>query len=146
MTVNEIPGEIETRPYNAFDHGGDLEMARKKQEEEEETFGRRLAALRKDAGYSQRSLAAEIGISQRMVAYYEGQTTRPPAHLLTVIADALSLSIDQLLGHKPVTARKAPINQRLLRELRRVEKLPPHARRSVLDHIDGLLAKYDAHG
>lgn len=69
-----------------------------------------------------------------------------PAHLLTVIADALSLSIDQLLGHKPVTARKAPINQRLLRELRRVEKLPPHARRSVLDHIDGLLAKYDAHG
>jgi hypothetical protein len=81
-----------------------------------------------------------------MVAYYERQTDRPPAHLLAQIADALSPSVDQLLGHKPVTARKAPVNQRLLRELRRVEKLPPHARRSVLEHIDGLVAKYAAQG
>ncbi|MEW6367108.1 MAG: helix-turn-helix transcriptional regulator [Acidobacteriota bacterium] len=33
------------------------------------TFGQRLARLRSAAGYSQRALAAEIGISHRMVAY-----------------------------------------------------------------------------
>jgi transcriptional regulator with XRE-family HTH domain len=107
-----------------------------------ETFGRRLAGLRKQAGYSQRALAAELGISNRMVAYYEAQTTHPPAHLLPSLADALGLSVDQLLGREAVTARKAPENQQLLRELRKVERLPPHARRSVIDHIDGLLAKY----
>lgn len=122
-------------------------MARKRKTppaEEDDTFGRRLARLRKTAGYTQRALAAEVGISQRMVAYYEAQTTRPPAQLLTTLADALGLSVDQLLGHRPISTRKSPVNQRLMRELRKVEKLPPHARRSVLEHIDGLAAKYGA--
>ena len=39
-----------------------------------ESFGKRLARLRKAAGYSQRSLADELGISYRVVAYYEAQT------------------------------------------------------------------------
>jgi transcriptional regulator with XRE-family HTH domain len=113
---------------------------------EGETFGRRLARLRKEAGYSQRALADEIGISYRMVAYYEAQTTHPPANLLPTIADALGITVDQLLGHRAVRAKKSPTNERLLRQLRQVEKLPPHARRSVLEHIDGLVAKYGSRG
>jgi transcriptional regulator with XRE-family HTH domain len=109
---------------------------------EDETFGRRLARLRKVAGYSQRAFAAEIGISNRMVAYYEAQTKHPPAHLLPSIADALGLTVDQLLGRSDIPSRKAPTNTRLVRQLRQVEKLPAHARRSVLEHIDGLVAKY----
>ena len=121
-------------------------MPRKKTEPSaEETFGRRLARLRKAASYTQRALAAEVEISQRMLAYYEAQTARPPAQLLPKLADALGLSVDQLLDHRPISSRKAPVNQRLLRELRKIEKLPPHARRSVLEHIDGLAAKYGTH-
>lgn len=93
-------------------------------------------------GYSQRALAAEIGISNRMVAYYEAQTEHPPAHLLATIADALGLTADQLLGRERLKKRKAPTNERLLRQLRQVEKLPPRARQSVLEHIEGLVAKY----
>ena len=37
---------------------------------DEEPFGARLAQLRQAAGYSQRDLARESGISQRMIAYY----------------------------------------------------------------------------
>ena len=72
-------------------------MPKRKLEPAPETFGRRLARLRKAAGYSQRALAAELGISQRMVAYYESQTEHPPTHLLPSLADALSLTTDQLL-------------------------------------------------
>ncbi len=133
----------EIHPYNPDRDQGVGAMAKKKIETVEgESFGRRLARLRKEAGYSQRALAAEIGISHRMVAYYEAQTVHPPAHLLPTLADSLGLTVDQILGRKPLTKPKAPTNQRLLRELRRVEKLPPHARRSVLEHIDGLAAKY----
>ena len=110
--------------------------------ETEETFGRRLARLRKEAGYSQRSLAAEIGVSYRVIAYYEAQTEHPPTHLLPAIADALSLSVDQLLGRAAVSKRKAPQNERLIRQLRQVEKLPARARQSVIEHIEGLVAKY----
>jgi ribosome-binding protein aMBF1 (putative translation factor) len=38
--------------------------------EVETSFGERLASLRKAAGFTQIELAAELGISQRMGAYY----------------------------------------------------------------------------
>lgn len=119
-------------------------MKRPHPQETDATFGRRLARLRKEAGYSQRDLAPELGISQRMLAYYEAQTEHPPAHLLTKIADALGLTTDQLLGRQRIPARSSPKNERLLRRLRTVEKLPARARQAVLDHIDALVAKHGA--
>ena len=47
----------------------------------EEHFGARLAKLRNESGFSQRVLAREMGISQRMIAYYEKETTHPPITL-----------------------------------------------------------------
>src|SRR5262245_7859358 len=61
-------------------------------------FGSRLAALRKQAGLSQTALAQEIGISQRMMAYYEGPSAFPPATLLPAIARVLGVSVEALLG------------------------------------------------
>ena len=109
---------------------------------EEEPFGQRMARLRKAAGYTQRSLATELGISFRMVAYYEAQTEHIPAHLLPRLADALGITVDQLLGREGISPRKKPENQQLLRKLRRVELLPPRARTAVIDHIEALLAKH----
>lgn len=117
-------------------------MPQKAPQQQNETFGARLARLRKMAGYSQRSLAAELDVSYRVIAYYEAQSEHTPAHLLPALVEALGVSTDQLLGHAPVSPRKAPQNQRLLRKLRQVEKLPPRARRVVLETIDALLAKY----
>lgn len=116
-------------------------MPKRKLEPAPETFGRRLARLRKAAGYSQRALAAELGISQRMVAYYESQTEHPPTHLLPSLADALSLTTDQLLGREAVSPRKAPKNQQLLRRLRTVESLPAAERRQVFHLIDALVER-----
>jgi len=60
----------------------------------EEHFGARLAKLRMEAGYSQRDLAKELGISQRMIAYYEKETKHPPTHLLPLFAEALGVSTE----------------------------------------------------
>jgi transcriptional regulator with XRE-family HTH domain len=117
-----------------------------RQKETDETFGSRMAALRAAAGYTQRSLAAELGISQRMVAYYESQSDRPPAHLLPALAEAFGISVDQLLGREPVSPRKRPVNAQLMRKLRQVEKLPPRARTAVLEHIDALVSKHGRSG
>ena len=56
-------------------------MPRKLHAEAAAGFGPRLAGLRKAAGISQMALAAEIGVSQRMMAYYESPTAHPPANL-----------------------------------------------------------------
>ena len=40
-------------------------------------FGTRLVALRKAAGYTQQQLADELGVTRRMVAYYETESEHP---------------------------------------------------------------------
>jgi transcriptional regulator with XRE-family HTH domain len=109
-----------------------------------EPFGARLARLRRMAGYTQRSLADEIGISYRVIAYYEGETEHAPAHLLPLFARALGVTVEQLLGVTAVSSRRKPENQRLMRTLRKVERLSSRARRAVVDHIDALWAKEHA--
>ncbi|MBP8224923.1 MAG: helix-turn-helix transcriptional regulator, partial [Acidovorax sp.] len=63
-----------------------------------DSFGQRLGSLRKAAGFTQVEFAAEVGITQRMVAYYEAPNAQPPAHLLPQMAQALGVSVDVLLG------------------------------------------------
>ena len=105
-------------------------------------FGGRMAGLRHAAGYTQRELAAELGISQRMVAYYEGETDYPPAGLLPNLAGVLGISTDQLLGVKPVRSpTKKPKDTRLWRRFKQVEELPAAERRQLLQLIDAFLER-----
>src|ERR1035438_2597352 len=96
--------------------------------ETKEPFGKRLGRLRKAAGHSQATLAEETGISQRMVAYYETETTHPPTHLLPLFAKALGITTDQLLGIVKVKKAKGS-DSRLRRLLEEVEQLPPVERK-----------------
>ncbi|MBN1575492.1 MAG: helix-turn-helix transcriptional regulator [Chitinispirillaceae bacterium] len=105
-------------------------------------FGKRLAAVRKARGLSQRDLAQKVGISYRMIAYYEAQTSRPPAEKLTVLANALKVSTDELLGHVSMSVHE-PANSRLWKRLQVVEQLPPQAQKQVVELIE-LLAKNQA--
>lgn len=107
----------------------------------EESFGARLARLRQAAGYSQRSLAAEIGISYRMVAYYEGETVYPPAHLLPQLAEALGVSTDQLLGVGKVKKNGRSRDSRLWRRFSQVEKLPNPERKQIVQILDAFLER-----
>jgi len=68
---------LRTDPYHAGDARPrsrvETRMPRRLEGTAQTEFGARMAGLRQAAGYSQRELAAELGISQRMVAYYEGE-------------------------------------------------------------------------
>jgi len=111
-----------------------------------ERFGDRLARLRKAAGFSQRELAAELGISHRMVAYYEGETEHPPTHLLPALAKALGVSADQLLGVEQVKANGRVRDTRLWRRFSQMEKLPPAERKPIVQVIDAFLKGKKAGG
>jgi len=106
------------------------------------SFGTRIAELRHKAGLSQRALAAELGISQRMVAYYEGQTEYPPAHLLGPLCQLLGITADELLGIRPVKPARGPTNQRLWRRFQQIEKLPLSERRQLLGVVDAILERH----
>lgn len=105
-------------------------------------FGERLTALRKAAGFTQVELAAELGISQRMVAYYESPQATPPANLLPAIANALGVSIDELFGR---SGKRRLVKQegdsRLRRRLLAIEKMEPAEKRQVLQLLDAFIER-----
>ena len=118
-------------------------MGKRIQSNQAVSFGERLAALRKAAGFTQGELAAELGISQRMVAYYESPDATPPANLLAQIAAALGISIDELFGRETTKRRliKQEGDSRLRRRLLAVEKLDVVEKRQVLQLLDAFIER-----
>lgn len=103
-------------------------------------FGARLTELRKAAGYTQVELAAALGTTQRMIAYYEGRAEKAPAAFLPQMATALAVSADELLGIKPLKKGRKPDTQ-LHRRLQRIEKLDPKARRQITQLLDTFIER-----
>lgn len=104
-------------------------------------FGERLAQLRKAAGYTQAELADEVGVSRRMIAYYEIQSDHPPTSLLPAIAKALRLTTDALLGAAPIKKVARPTDSRLHRRLQQIEQLEPTEKRQVLQLLDAFIER-----
>lgn len=104
-------------------------------------FGPRLAALRKAAGFTQTAFAAEIGVSQRMMAYYEGASANPPSTLLPAMAATLGVSADALLGTETAKRRTKPTDTRMQRRLQQLEKLPPQEKRQVFQLLDAFIER-----
>ncbi len=119
-------------------------VARKKQKTSStssETFGERLRRLRLVRGLTQARLGQLVGLSNRMVAYYEIQGGIPSSELFKSLAGALGVSLDALAGMERAPKRAAPTateNPRLWRRLKRIEELPPHDRKAVLKMIDAM--------
>lgn len=61
-------------------------------------IGLRIKSLRKKENLTQKQLAEKIGVSQRMIGYYESEERFPPHDVLTKLADCFSVSADYLLG------------------------------------------------
>ncbi len=108
---------------------------------DQETFGERLTRFRNKAGYSQRDLARETGISQRMIAYYEKQTQYPPTHLLPILAKALGTSADELLGIEKEKSNGKKKDARLWRRFNQVEKMEGKEKRQILQILDTFIEK-----
>ena len=98
-------------------------------------FGKRLAYFRKAKGLTQRDLAKIIGVSNRVIAYYESETKYPPSKLLVPIADTLGITTDELLGRTASKVDFDPKNTALWRNLKMVEDLPKADQKAILHYI-----------
>lgn len=121
--------------------GEEWQAVARKKKDERPGFGARLTALRKAAGYTQQELAQELGVSRRIVAYYEGETEHPPAALLPGLAAALRTTTDELLGATPLRRRAAKPDSRLARRMQQIERMNPKEKRQVLQILDALIER-----
>ncbi len=106
-----------------------------------EGFGERLADLRKALGLTQKQLGEKVGVSNRVIAYYEGETDYPPAHLIEPLAKALKVSSDELLGLKRIKQQLNPEHAALWRRLKKIESLPKRDQKALLHYLDALVSK-----
>lgn len=107
----------------------------------DETFGRRLARLRKERGFTQVELAEKVGMIQVLISDYERGKLRPYADVVTRFAEALDVSTDELLGTaKAKKTRTKPLNRRFLRRLRDIDLLPKRDQDALLRTIDAFLS------
>ena len=104
-------------------------------------FGARLVELRKAVGFTQTELANEVGVTRRMIAYYEGETEHPPSNLLPALAQALGVSIEVLLGATPPRKMTKSSDSRLQRRLQQIEKLDTTEKRQVLQLLDAFIER-----
>ncbi len=71
-----------------------------------ETFGQRLARLRKEKGYTQEDVASKITISPQAVSKWENDNSEPDLDTLNKLADIFSCSVDELLGRDKVETQE----------------------------------------
>ena len=101
------------------------------------TFGQRLRMLREERNITQKTLGGVLGLSPRMISFYESGAHFPRDEgVLIGMAEYFGVSTDYLLGYSDV---------RQLGQLHRLnqafEALPEAERRSLFEFLDFLSAK-----
>jgi len=94
--------------------------------------GERLKTLRKAASLSQRELATLIGETHTNVAYWETSGNLPRSDVLLPMAQALAVTVEELLGAaKPKASGKPAGKARQL--FAAVNKLPRRQQEKIFD-------------
>jgi transcriptional regulator with XRE-family HTH domain len=104
-----------------------------------ETFGQRLARIRKEKGYTQVELAEKMGIIQVLISDYERDKIRPYHEMIARFAQALGVSSDDLLGLKPPKGNGTKPSLKILRRMKKIEELSLSQQKFILKTIDSLL-------
>jgi len=99
-------------------------------------FGKKLARLRKAGGLTQQQLGDKVGVSKRVIAYYEGETNYPPTHLIVPLAKALGVSTDELLGLRQTKETLSPNHASLWRRLKVLESFNEKEKKAVVQYVE----------
>jgi transcriptional regulator with XRE-family HTH domain len=104
-------------------------------------LGARIAALRKDQGITQVQLAELLGVSQQTITAYEVGRRRIQVSALPVIAKALGVAVEALLGEATQASAKRGPAPKLQQQMERIHRLPKAQQRFVMQVLDSVLAQ-----
>jgi transcriptional regulator with XRE-family HTH domain len=109
----------------------------------ETSFGERLQSIRKARGLTQVQLAEAAGTTQRAISYYETEAGFPPAPAVIDLAEALSVTTDELLGVKPPKIERANDDseaRRMWKKFQMVATLPERDQKAIIRLVNSLIA------
>jgi len=108
--------------------------------------GKRLRAFRQAAGLSQSELAQRLGVHRSNIGFWENNGIIPRSDLLTPMAEALGVSVNDLLGKASKPKRAAPPMGRARLVFDQVSKLPRRQQQHIIRVVEDLIAAQRLNG
>ena len=105
--------------------------------------GAKLLQLRFEAGISQIELAELIGEPQQNVAYWERADKPPRSDVLSKIAKALGVKVEDILNVDDETPRRNGPTGRLQVIFEEVSKLPRRQQQKVIEFVSAFVTQYE---
>lgn len=109
---------------------------------ERPAYGQHLAGLREAAGLTQHQLAAQLGVPQSNIAFWERWDKPPRGDVLPKLAHVLGVSVDQLLGVTPPKPKKQAAKGRLQLVFEAASRLPRRQQEKVLDILEPFVREH----
>ena len=109
-------------------------------------LGQRMAQARKAQGITQVQLAQTLGISQQTIAHYEGGRLRLVASIIPLIAQAIGITVVELMGEvdpKKLKSKRGP-RSKLERQVEQIKKLPRSKQKFIEEMLDALIKQQQA--
>lgn len=108
----------------------------------EESYGQRVARLRRERGISQVELADMLGVDQPTVSDYERGKRRLHGELIAQLVSILGVSSDEILGLDGLTrSNGSELKQPFLRRLRKIDQLSAREQRALIQTLDAFLER-----
>ena len=105
-------------------------------------LGTRIAERRKAQALTQTQLGELVGVTQQQIASFEIGRRRIPVSALPLLAKALAVSIEALIGGSPKTASKRGPAPKLQQQLEQIQALPKAEQRAISRVLDSVLAAH----
>jgi transcriptional regulator with XRE-family HTH domain len=100
-------------------------------------FGHRLLALRKQQGWSQPELGKQVGTSGAIIGRYERSEITPSIEVAKKLADAFGVTLDYLVGDKELP--NILQNKAMIARWQAIDALEPAEQERILSVVDSLL-------
>jgi transcriptional regulator with XRE-family HTH domain len=112
--------------------------------------GARLLKFRQAAGLTQIELGKAIGVPHSNIAHWEWSEKPPRGEVLPLLAQALNVSLEELVGSGAGTRRTAdkrpgPIGE-MQKTFEAARKLPRKQQRKIIEVVNALVREYGRGG
>ena len=97
-------------------------------------FGERLTAIRKSRKVSQEDLAKMIGVHAPVIGRYERGEVKPSIEVASKIANAMSVSLDYLVGNSDLQ-----LDQVVIKRIEDIQKLNEEDKNHLFFMMDAFL-------
>ena len=101
-------------------------------------YGSHLLTLREAVGLTQQQLADKLGLPVSNIAFWERAEKPPRGDVLPALAQALGVSLDELMRTTPPRPKPAP-KGRLHEAFTAAAKLPRRQQQKIVEVVEALL-------